>query len=56
MKQVSHPLKTKADMLMTGACLVDRESGESYRRQGVAVGLGDKGEYEWIPVNRETDV
>lgn len=35
---------------------MDRESGESRKRQGVAVGLGDKGEYEWIPVNRETDV
>lgn len=37
---------------MTGAWLVDRESGGAYRRQGAAVGLGDIGECEWIPVSR----
>lgn len=51
-KQVSYPLKTKHDMLMTGAWLVNRESEGACRRQGVAVGLGDIGECKWIPVSR----
>lgn len=51
-KKGSYPLKTKHDMLMTGAWLVDKESKGSCRRQGAAVGLGDKGESEWIPVSR----
>lgn len=45
-------MKTKHDMLMTGAWLVDKESKGSCRRQGAAVGLGDIGESEWIPVSR----
>lgn len=51
-KKGSYPLKTKHDMLMTGAWLVDKESKGSCRRQGAAVGLGDIGESEWIPVSR----